>query len=136
MAYDRLAKYATTWAGEGTDASPLVVTYHSTVIVRVDDDTVTLDSGGKLGNWHTQPCSDMSVTTKKKMRQASLQFNLGYNVYVRGGDAYVTTKAGDFRWADYAIGNRFRFDRHTGYPFSLLADRPIGYGTNYNARSF
>ena len=46
------------------------VVYAETIIVRWNDDTILLNTGG----WK-------SVTTKRKMNQASRQFNLGYAVY-------------------------------------------------------
>jgi hypothetical protein len=74
---DKLSNYRTTWHSTTTGGA---VTYISTEIVRWDADrTVTLNSGG----WHT-------VTTKRKMVQASCQFNLGYTVYQHKGDWFVT----------------------------------------------
>jgi hypothetical protein len=74
---DKLSTYRTTWH---TGAYGGAVTYTSTEIVSWDADrTVTLDSGG----WRT-------VTTKRKMVQASNQFNLGYTVHQHKGDWFVT----------------------------------------------
>mgnify|MGYP003442670518 CR=1 FL=1 len=75
---DKLSTYRTTWAQKGGDVT---VTYASTVIVRASGDTVTLDSGG----WRT-------VTTKRKMNQASNQFALRFCVFQRKGDWYVDIK--------------------------------------------
>lgn len=72
---DKLSPYRTTWT---EDARGGCVTYISTTIVQWNADTVTLDSGG----WHT-------VTTKRKMTQASHQFGLGFTVFQRNGDWFV-----------------------------------------------
>jgi hypothetical protein len=48
----------------------LMVTYHNTIVVKVSDDEIVLNSGG----WQTS-------TTKRRMNQASLQYNLGFSVY-------------------------------------------------------
>ena len=46
------------------------VVYHSTCVVKFNQDKIILNSGG----WYTQ-------TTKNRMNQASSQYNLGYQVY-------------------------------------------------------
>jgi len=71
----KLSDYATTVAGDG-DA--MRVTYHSAVIVEWTAETVTLRTGG----WDT-------VTTRRKMNQASNQFGLGYQVFRHDGDSFV-----------------------------------------------
>lgn len=86
MAYNRLSSYATTVAHNGLDGEKgaLCVYYHKTCIVQAfDDGRVRLHSGG----WRT-------VTTKRKMNQAAHQFDLGYGVYQRAGDWYVTKRDG------------------------------------------
>jgi hypothetical protein len=72
---NKLSKYATTIAGDGQTTH---VTYHSTVIVEWDNSTVTLRTGG----WDT-------VTTRRKMNQASRQFGLGFQVYAKDFASYV-----------------------------------------------
>lgn len=72
---DRLSKFATTWETERNRGS---VTYHSTRVVAWENDIITLNTGG----WR-------SVTTKRKMNQASNQFALGYSVYQKNGDWFV-----------------------------------------------
>ena len=78
---DQLSSYKTTIAGDGEGNT--LITYQSTVIVKFSCDTVTLNSGG----WDT-------VTTKRKMNQASRQFNLGYSVYQRDFKWFVTLPSG------------------------------------------
>ena len=56
-----------------------IVTYHTTNIVVFDTETITLNFGG----WDT-------VTTRRKMNQASSQFNLGYSVYRKKGNTFVS----------------------------------------------
>ena len=78
---DKLSSYRTTIsAGEPGET---VVTYVSTPIVRFTRDSVTLDHGG----W-------ASVTTKRKMNQASRQFGLGYSVFQKDYAWYVVHGAG------------------------------------------
>lgn len=73
----KLSKYRTTWDNGINGGS---VTYVSTKIVSWNaSKVVTLDSGGYR-----------TVTTKRKMVQASNQFGLGYTVSQRKGDWYVT----------------------------------------------
>lgn len=69
MAYDRLSTYMTTFTNSR-------VTYRNTDIVTHTPKTVTLRSGGYE-----------TVTTKRKMNQASIQFDLGYGVFQK-----------DFKW--------------------------------------
>ena len=78
---DQLSSYKTTIAGDGEGNT--LITYQSTVIVKFNCDTVTLNSGG----WDT-------VTTKRKMNQASRQFNLGYSVHQRDFEWFVTLPSG------------------------------------------
>jgi len=60
------------------------VRYHYTDVVSFDRDMVTLDTGG----WET-------ATTKLRMNQASCQFGLGYRVYQKDFDWFVTTPNGN-----------------------------------------
>lgn len=91
MAYNRLSEYRTTWA---EDAQGGCVTYVRTRIVTWDRDTVTLRSGG----WDT-------VTTRRKMNQASRQFALGYSVYQKAFETFVTLPDG--RTVDFVDGMSF-----------------------------
>ena len=77
MAYNQLSTYKTTWAETGESG---VVTYTNTNIVSWTKGKIILRSGG----WE-------SVTTKRKMNQASIQFGLGVSVYQRKGVWYVDT---------------------------------------------
>jgi len=70
-----LSPYATTIASCG---DLTCVTYHSTQIVAFDRHNVTLRTGG----WDT-------VTTRRKMEQASHQFGLNYSVYRDKGESMV-----------------------------------------------
>lgn len=70
-----LSRYRTFVAVTGRDVA---VTYATTCIVRADDATVTLNSGG----WRT-------VTTKRKMTQAAEEFGLGFSVFQKAGAWYV-----------------------------------------------
>ena len=46
------------------------ICYHDTKVVQFDNDIICLDTGGHF-----------TATTKRRMNQASLQFNLNYHVY-------------------------------------------------------
>ncbi len=56
----------------------IVVQYHATNVVEVENGIVRLNSGG----WHT-------ATTKKRMNQASQEFNLGFAVYQKQREWFV-----------------------------------------------
>lgn len=78
-----LSNYRTTVSAD--DTASVIVTYVSTQIVRVNrDDTITLDTGGY-----------QTVTTKRKMNQAAAQFRLGYSVWQRDYQWYVTKPSGE-----------------------------------------
>ena len=81
MAYNKLSNYRTTWFDNGDHGG---VTYHSTNIVAWKDGKVTLNSGG----WET-------VTTKRKMNQASHQFCLGFGVFQKNYDWFVDLPNGE-----------------------------------------
>jgi len=81
MAYNKLNNYATTWF-DNTDHGG--VTYHQTNIVSWKDGKITLNSDG----WET-------VTTKRKMNQASIQFGLGYGVYQKDFEWFVDLPSGE-----------------------------------------
>lgn len=57
------------------------VKYHKTTVVRFNPFEIILDSGG-----------GMTVTTKRRMNQASREFNLGYNVFAVRGEWYIVFK--------------------------------------------
>lgn len=78
---DKLSTYRTNVMATG---DRLAVVYASTLIVDKAGDLITLDSGG----WQT-------VTTKRKMNQASRQFALGYSVYQRNYKWFVDLPNGE-----------------------------------------
>lgn len=98
MAWNKLSNYATTIAHDGTG---MVVTYHRTQIVRFNSELVTLRTGGHR-----------TVTTKKKMCQASHQFSLNYSVFSKDFEWFVKTDSGTFPFDS----ETFTFDRATGKP--------------------
>ena len=75
MAWNRLSNYKTVVLSLD---DMMTVTYHSTNIVRWDDNKIILQSGG-----HT------TATTKKKMNQTSYQFDLGYHVFQKDWKWFV-----------------------------------------------
>jgi hypothetical protein len=90
---DRLSNYRTTWHGNVAEGG---VTYVSTEIVKWDDKSVTLNSGG----WRT-------VTTKRKMNQAARQFILGYRVEQKKGE-----------WSVYLYGTNVTLPFADGMTFA------------------
>jgi len=118
MAWNKLSTYKTRWA---VSNGWLVVDYHDTTILKTYPESgrrvVQLDTGGETGDWHTTSRAVGSVTTKRKLNQASHQFGLGFGVHQHKHRWYVTTKAGTFLWED---SNIFCFDRDTGVPFGIV----------------
>lgn len=78
---DRLSSYKTAWADNGSSGH---VVYTKTTIVEWRDGQITLRSGG----WET-------VTTKRKMNQASNQFALGFSVYQKDYTWWVDKPDGE-----------------------------------------
>jgi hypothetical protein len=93
MAYDKLSSYQTQIAQVNGFT---VVSYRGTPIVAFNDAQIKLCTGG----WK-------SVTTKRKMNQASHQFGLGYGVYQKAGDWYVIFNGQDIEFD----GNIFTIER-------------------------
>src|SRR4051812_36037837 len=73
---DKLSTYKTKVTTEGGVTR---VRYHSTTVVEFSASHITLRHGG----WR-------SVTTLRKMSQASRQFDLGYSIYQRDFEWFVT----------------------------------------------
>ena len=65
------------------------VCYHNTEVVKITDDEIILDTGG----WYT-------ATTKRRMNQASLQYNLGFAVYQVNFSWYVDYKGDTIPFED------------------------------------
>ena len=64
-----------------TDNNILMVAYHNTIVVKVIDNRyIVLNNGGYYTN-----------TSKRRMNQASLQYNLNYSVYQCNFIWYVST---------------------------------------------
>ena len=82
----RIGKTAPTVA---TSGGVTRVTYHSTVVVEFTAEMVTLNSN----RYRT-------VTTKTRMNQASNQFDLGFTVWQKSGEWFVTFKGEDRKFYD------------------------------------
>lgn len=65
-----IGTHATTIAPQKDGHNTINVTYHRTVVVSYNDRFITLDSGGY-----------QTVTTKRRMNEASVTFGLGYQVF-------------------------------------------------------
>ncbi len=70
-----MAKVATTTR---TENGATIIKYHKTDVVSFGKKTITLDSGG----WKTS-------TTKRRMNEASKDFDLGIHVFQRAKQWYV-----------------------------------------------
>lgn len=75
---NHLGKTATTISNDGIHT---IITYHSTQIVKFNENEIILNSG----RWNTQ-------TTKTRMNQASNQFGLGYTVFQKDFEWFVNYK--------------------------------------------
>lgn len=75
-----------------------VITYHSTQVVSFNQQFINLRSGGYE-----------TVTTKRRMNEASSTFGLGFQVYQEKFYWYVTYKGKVYRFAD-----RMTLDRTNG----------------------
>lgn len=94
--YNQVGRVATTVAANDNDE--MIVTYHSTQVVKWNEEQITLDSGG----WHT-------ATTKVRMNQAATQYGLRFQVYQARGSWYVYFAGKTYRFSD-----KMRLDRKTG----------------------
>jgi len=114
---DKLSTYKTTI---NTDKHGTHIVYVSTRIVSFDAHQVTLRSGG----WET-------VTTKRKMNQASNQFGLGFYVRQHKGKWSVRFRDGRASVA-FFDGMRINRPRNPGVSFRLAAalerQRPTPHG--------
>jgi hypothetical protein len=119
MAWNRLSTYKTRVLDFGDGM--IGVQYHDTIIVKTFPEhgrtVVRLDTGGETGDWHTASRAVGSVTTKRKLNQASHQFGLGFSVHQHKHQWFVTTKAGVYLWDD---SNVFEFDKDTGAPIGVI----------------
>ena len=61
-----------------TENSVLKVCYHNTIVIEITNESIVLRCGGYYTN-----------TTKRRMNQASIQYNLGIHVYQVNYDWYV-----------------------------------------------
>lgn len=73
------------------------IVYHQTAVVRFDADSITLCDGG----WQ-------SVTTKRRMNQASEYFNLNFHVYQENFVWFVLWKGETLEYHDGMTLNRHR----------------------------
>ena len=71
------------------DNQVTMVCYHNTPVVKITDDEIILNSGGWL-----------TATTKRRMNQASLQYNLGFAVYQVNFSWYVDYKGDTIPFED------------------------------------
>ena len=82
---DMLGKRKTKVIREGLDVS---VKYHNTVVVRFNPRCIILKHNG-----HT------TATTKTRMNQTSRQFGLGFEVFQKDFDWFVTYKGKTHPWS-------------------------------------
>ena len=77
------------------DKSWTLIKYHWTTVVKFNDKSIILDSGG----WKT-------LSTKVRLNQVSNQFDLGFDVYQKKCEWYV-----DFNGKTYPFRNGMRLKR-------------------------
>lgn len=106
MAHDKLSMYCTTIAARNGNTT---ITYHSTAIVEFDHECIILRDGGY-----------QTVTTKRKMNQAALQFGLPYGVCQRKGLWFVAQRGPKGEWlegTERPYHDGIKLDRNTGLEF-------------------
>lgn len=86
---DKLSNYKTTVSEQN---GMMTVVYVNTAIVQWNNDKIILNTGG----WK-------SVTTKRKMNQASNQFSLGYGVFQKDYEWFITWKGETIPFDDNEI---------------------------------
>ena len=69
--------------------------YHKTSVVQFNDKIIVLDTGG----WKTN-------TTKKRMNQASEQYNIGFEVYQKAKKWFVKYQGDEFPYNDHMVLSR------------------------------
>ena len=87
----------------------MFVRYHRTRIVEWDGDHITLRSGG----WQ-------SVTTKRKINQEANQFELGFGLYQKSFDWFVTLPDG----REVPFEDGMMFSRHAVVAPSIVPSIP------------
>ena len=99
MSYYKLSSYATVVFHDGNHQN---VVYHSTPIVKWNNDEIILNSGGYT-----------TATTKKKMNQTSNQFHLDFHVYQEDFVWYVEYKSQIVEFRDGMKLNRKAFGSYS-----------------------
>ena len=109
--YNEVGKHATTVIRNGAS---IEVYYHGTCVVRATEDRVTLDTGNVTSTWNPNRPSRGprlgSVTTVRRMNQASEQYGLGFRVWVQRKEIYISTAFGQYQYE----GKPITFDRRSG----------------------
>lgn len=77
------------------EEAELCVQYHSTIVVKWNDEKIVLNSGG----WRTN-------TTKARMNQASNEFRLGYQVYQKDYEWFVAYNGEVLKFEDNMVIDR------------------------------
>jgi len=98
---DKVGRFATTISEYDNE---WVVTYHSTNVIRVTNEQITLNSGG----WRTN-------TTKNRMNQTSNQFGLGYRVFQKNFEWFVEFKGRIVPFRDGMVIHRVSGNVYTKY---------------------
>lgn len=75
-----------------TENNATRIIYHQTPVVTFTPDTITLNTGGFF-----------TATTKRRMNQTSKAFDLGYVVFQKNNQWYVTTPGGRFAFTSDTI---------------------------------
>lgn len=94
MAKNGIGTHCTTIA---QDNGQTVITYHSTQIVKYDDQSIVLNSGGY-----------QTVTTKRRMNEVASTLGLGFRVYQENFDWFVV-----YGGRVYPFQDRMTLDQQT-----------------------
>jgi hypothetical protein len=87
--YNKVGKYETKIT---SDSGITKVRYFGTCVVWVNEKVIELNTGGYF-----------TVSTKRRMNQASVQFNLGYRVFSHKGEWYVNYRGKCLSFIDSTI---------------------------------
>tara|TARA_R100001463_G_scaffold85170_1_gene140082 strand:+ start:4148 stop:4462 length:315 start_codon:yes stop_codon:yes gene_type:complete len=94
MKYNTIGSHKTSVVN---DNNQLLVTYHSTIVVKIVNDRYVIL---KSDDWLTN-------TTKRRMNQASNEYRLNYRVFQKGWAWFVETPEGTFDYYEGIIIDKF-----------------------------
>ena len=115
MAWNKVSRYETRIT---QDETGLAVVYHQTCIVRYyTGEPLAIGMAYRLPTVVLRTGGYKTVTTKRKMNQAAIEFNLPFQVWQHKHQWWVRTDAGEFPFNEDIIA----FDARTGEPIEPYA---------------